>query len=48
MIILETSKEGNSIILEHDISKNIKLRVGHHQKEQPSQSIDIFFRKRFK
>ena len=48
MIILETSKEGNSIILEHDITKNIKLRVGHHQKEQPSQSIDIFFRKRFK
>ncbi len=48
MIIIETSKEGNSIILEHDISKNIKLRVGHHQKEIPSQSIDIFFRKRFK
>ena len=48
MVIIETSKEGNSIILEHDITKNIKLRVGHHQKEVPSQSIDIFFRKRFK
>ena len=48
MIIIETSKEGNSLILEHDISKNIKLRVGHHQKENSSQSIDIFFRKRFR
>jgi len=48
MIILESSKEGNSLILEHDVSKNIKLRVGHHQKDNPSQSIDIFFRKRFK
>jgi len=48
MVIIETSKEGNSLILEHDISKNIKLRIGHHQKEKSSQSIDIFFRKRFK
>ena len=48
MIIIETSKEGNSLILEHDITKSIKLRVGHHQKENSSQSIDIFFRKRFK
>jgi len=48
MIIIESSKEGNSYILEHDMSKNIKLRVGQHQKEHPSQSIDIFFRKRFK
>jgi autotransporter translocation and assembly factor TamB len=48
MFIIESSKEGNSFILEHDVSKNIKLRVGQHQKEIPSQSIDIYFRKRFK
>ncbi len=48
MFVIESSKEGNSFILEHDISKNIKLRVGEHQKEYPSQSIDIYFRKRFK
>ena len=48
MIILENSKEGNSFIIEYDVSKNIKLEVGHHQKIIPSQSIDIYFRKRFK
>ena len=48
MLIIESSKEGNSFILEHDVTKNIKLRVGQHQKERPSQSIDIYFRKRFK
>jgi autotransporter translocation and assembly factor TamB len=48
MFIIETSKEGNSFILERDVSKNIKLRVGQHQKDSPSQSIDIYFRKRFK
>jgi hypothetical protein len=48
MIIIESSKQGNSFILEHDIKKNLKLRVGQHQKEIPSQSIDIYFRKRFK
>ncbi|SFV51556.1 hypothetical protein MNB_SV-12-786 [hydrothermal vent metagenome] len=48
MFIIESSKQGNSFILEHDVSKNIKLRVGQHQKEIPSQSIDIYFRKRFK
>ena len=48
MVILESSKQGNSFILEHDIKKNLKLRVGQHQKEIPSQSIDIYFRKRFK
>ncbi len=48
MVIIESSKEGNSFILEHDINKNIKLRVGQHQKEIPSQSIDIYFRKKFK
>jgi len=48
MFIIESSKEGNSFILEHDISKNIKLRVGQHQKELPSQSIDFYFRKKFR
>jgi len=48
MVIIESSPTGNSYILEHDFSKNIKLRVGQHQKEHPSQSIDLFFRKRFK
>lgn len=48
MLIIESSKEGNSFILEHDVSKNIKLRIGQHQKERPSQSIDIYFKKRFK
>ncbi len=48
MVILESSPTGNSYILEHDFSKNIKLRVGQHQKEHPSQSIDLFFRKKFK
>ncbi|MCK4441174.1 MAG: hypothetical protein KAU90_04160, partial [Sulfurovaceae bacterium] len=48
MVIIESSKEGNSFILEHDINKNIKVRVGQHQNEHPSQSIDIYFRKRFK
>jgi len=48
MIILENSKEGNSLILEYDVSKNIKVEIGHHQKTVPSQSIDIYFRKRFK
>lgn len=48
MFIIETSKVGNSFILEHDISKNIQIRAGQHQKEQPSQSIDLFFRKKFK
>ncbi len=48
MVIIESSKEGNSFILEHDINKNIKLRVGQHQKEIPSQSIDIYFRKKFR
>ena len=48
MIIIESSKQGNSFILEHNINKNIKVRVGQHQKEHPSQSIDIYFRNRFK
>ncbi len=48
MFLIESSKQGNSFILEHDASKNIKIRVGQHQKEIPSQSIDIYFRKRFK
>ena len=48
MLILENSKEGNSIIIEHEISKHIKIEVGHHQKTVPSQSIDLFFRKRFR
>ncbi|HHH19130.1 MAG TPA: hypothetical protein ENK86_01270 [Campylobacterales bacterium] len=48
MFIIESSKAGNSFILEREFNKNIKLRVGQHQKEQPSQSIDLFFRKKFK
>ncbi len=48
MLIIESSKEGNSYILEHEFDKSIKLRVGQHQKEHPSESIDIFYRKRFK
>jgi len=48
MFVIENSKEGNSFILEHDVNKNIKVELGHHQKTVPSQSIDLFFRKRFK
>ena len=48
MFIIESSKEGNSFILEYDVNKNIKVELGQHQKTIPSQSIDIYFRKRFK
>ena len=48
MVIIESSTEGNSYILEHEFDKSVKLRVGQHQKEHPSESIDIFYRKRFK
>ena len=48
MAIIENSKEGNSFILEYEVNKNIKVEVGQHQKTVPSQSIDIYFRKRFK
>jgi hypothetical protein len=48
MFIIENSTEGNSFILEYDVSKNIKVELGQHQKIVPSQSIDIYFRKRFK
>jgi len=48
MAIIETSKEGNSFILEYEVNKHIKVEVGQHQKVVPSQSIDIFFRKKFK
>jgi hypothetical protein len=48
MFVIESSKEGNSFILEYNVNKNIKIDVGQHQKTIPSQSIDIFFRKRFK
>ena len=47
MFIIENSKEGNSFILEYDVSKSIKVEVGQHQKTVPSQSIDLFFRKKF-
>ena len=47
MGIIETSKEGNSFILEYEVNKNINIKVGHHQKTIPSQSIDLYFRKRF-
>ncbi len=48
IFVIETSKEGNSFILEYDVNKNIKVEVGQHQKVIPSQSIDLYFRKRFK
>jgi len=48
MFVIENSKEGNSFILEYEVNKNIKVEVGQHQKTVPSQSIDLFFRKRFK
>ena len=48
MVIIENSKEGNSFILEYEVNKNIKIELGQHQKTIPSQSIDIFFRKKFK
>ena len=48
MAIIENSKEGNSFILEYEVNKNIKIEVGQHQTTIPSQSIDIFFRKKFK
>ena len=48
MFVIENSAEGNSFILEYDVSKNIKVEVGQHQKTVPSQSIDIYFRKKFK
>jgi len=48
MVVLEKNREGNSFILEYDINKNIKVEVGQHQKVIPSQSIDFFYRKKFK
>ncbi len=48
MFVVESSKEGNSFILEYDVNKNIKIELGQHQKTVPSQSIDIFFRKKFR
>ncbi|HHS92250.1 MAG TPA: hypothetical protein ENK82_02805, partial [Campylobacterales bacterium] len=48
MFVIETSKEGNSYILEYDVSKDVKVEVGRHQKTVPSQSIDLYYRKRFK
>jgi len=32
----------------YDVNKNIKIEVGQHQKTIPSQSIDVFFRKKFR
>jgi hypothetical protein len=48
MLVIESSKEGNSLMLEYDVSKNIKVEIGHHQKTIPSQSIDLYYRKKFK
>jgi len=48
MFVIENSKEGNSFILEYDVDKNIQVEVGQHQKTVPSQSIDLYFRKKFK
>lgn len=48
IFVIESSKEGNSFILEYDLNKNIKIELGQHQKTVPSQSIDIFFRKKFR
>ncbi|SFV67423.1 hypothetical protein MNB_SV-13-1456 [hydrothermal vent metagenome] len=48
MFVVESSTEGNSFILEYDVNKNIKVELGQHQKTVPSQSIDVFFRKKFK
>lgn len=48
MFVIENSKEGNSFILEYEVNKNIKVEVGEHQKTVPSQSIDLYFRKRFR
>ena len=48
MFVIESSTVGNSFILEYDVSKHIKVELGQHQKTVPSQSIDIFFRKKFK
>jgi len=45
---IESSTEGNSFILEYYVNKNIKIEVGQHQKTIPSQSIDVFFRKKFR
>lgn len=48
MFVIEKNREGNSFILEYDINKNIKVEVGQHQKVVPSQSIDFYYRKKFK
>lgn len=48
MFVIENAKEGNSYILEYDVSKSIKVELGQHQKTVPSQSLDIFFKKKFK
>ncbi len=48
MFVIESSTEGNSFILEYDVNKNIKVELGQHQKTVPSQSIDVFFRKKFR
>jgi autotransporter translocation and assembly factor TamB len=48
MFVIEKNREGNSFILEYDINKNMKVEVGQHQKVVPSQSIDFYYRKKFK
>ena len=48
MFVIENSKEGNSFILEYEVNKHLKVEVGQHQKTVPSQSIDLYFRKKFK
>ncbi len=48
MFVIENSQVGNAYILEYDVNKNIKVDIGQHQKAVPSQSMDVFFRKKFK
>ncbi len=42
MVIIEGSKAGSSVIIERDISKSLKLRVGRHMKEH-RRRVSIYF-----
>lgn len=47
MGVVKKTKEGNSYILEYEVNDKVKLKLGNHQKTKPSQSIELFYKKRF-
>lgn len=47
MGVIKNTKEGNSYILEYELNDKVKLKLGNHQKTKPSQSLELFYKKRF-